>query len=399
MAGDPHNVLHGAGPTASSQGFGPPWLGVVRHRTELDLHWMLTALAMLVAALVFFGWRAMGAVCVTAVLSVGVFVLGRLAVTLLRPGGPRDTSLHALVMGMFTGLSLPMLESLTPAVLAGVFTGLLLVVGGRSHRLRVHACAAVIAGLWVLPVVLVPWDTSALHRPGFATVEAVLKPNHAVIGDVLDHSPRNSEKSWFNSAIGPTAAVSRPDAGALFLHDAQAMLLNRQLLLDRLSDGELPRLTQLLIGATPGPIGATSPLLLIFLGLCAVYRRQSWWGLTLWALVASLATLMVMPMPGYSGWTVVAPKLWALGPAAAITYLAYFILTTPWLLIVMILSPMTAPMSAWGRRVYALLIGCAFTLTVWFTLSPSASMAGLVIAGVLSRPLDRLHRSPFVRVE
>src|SRR5690554_1663007 len=122
---------------------GPPWLAPLWSRTEIDLQWLAVGFVMLGSALVFFGWRAMLSVTVTAVVCVIVFVLWRKALQLIRPNGPQDSSLHALVLGVLGGLSMPAVTQPSMPVLAGILLGILAGVIGRTHRLRIHPVAAV----------------------------------------------------------------------------------------------------------------------------------------------------------------------------------------------------------------------------------------------------------------
>src|SRR5690606_7991243 len=190
---------------------------------------------------------------VTAVVCVIVFVLWRKALQLIRPNGPQDSSLHALVLGVLGGLSMPAVTQPSMPVLAGILLGILAGVIGRTHRLRIHPVAAVVVILWLLPVVLIPWDTTFLDRRGFDVVPAVLKPRFAVRGDLHDYAPR-SDRAWWDHHSDPFPALRRPETHAMFLRNQQAMALSRPLLVEALSTGKLPRMGELILGAVPGPM-------------------------------------------------------------------------------------------------------------------------------------------------
>ena len=117
---------------------GAPWLAPVVHRTQIDVQWLVVALAMLTVGLVFFGWRGMACVCTAAFSTLATYLLAALLMKIIRPHRREDSSLHALVLGLLLGLSLPTMYDMTVPLLAGLLLGILMVFTGRSHRLRLH---------------------------------------------------------------------------------------------------------------------------------------------------------------------------------------------------------------------------------------------------------------------
>ena len=104
-----------------------------------------------------------------------------------------------------------------------------------------------------------------------------------------------------------------------------------------------------------------------------------------------------MPINADGRLTCVSGQLWLMPPKVAASYMAYFILASPLALIVMILAPLTAPMTARGQVIYGMTIGATVSAAVWAFATPQAAFLGLVVASFLSRPLDVMKRSPFVR--
>ena len=107
-------------------------------------------------------------------------------------------------------------------------------------------------------------------------------------------------------------------------------------------------------------------------------------------------TLLVLPVPYDGGWCFVIQRLIALGPIVGILYPAYMTFASPATLITMILAPLGAPMSTPGRIVFGCVIGSGMMLAQWSLATPAAPFLALLAAGLISRPLDHLHRSRFV---
>jgi Na+-translocating ferredoxin:NAD+ oxidoreductase RnfD subunit len=100
-------------------------------------------------------------------------------------------------------------------------------------------------------------------------------------------------------------------------------------------------------------------------------------------MLSAFLTLMAMPVMLIHGRTTVFWVLIDAHPAFSLTYLGYFFLTSPMLLVAFILAPATSPITALGRLVYCILIGMLMVIFQWFVQIP-----------VLSRMLDNLHYRP-----
>jgi Na+-translocating ferredoxin:NAD+ oxidoreductase RnfD subunit len=110
-----------------------------------------------------------------------------------------------------------------------------------------------------------------------------------------------------------------------------------------------------------------------------------------------LGALLIMPIQSPDGWTIVMVKLFALEPAVAVTYVSYILLASPLAFIALILAPITAPTSNFGRVIYGLIIGAGLILAQWTLHSPGSTYLSLLAASALARPLDWLHPRPFAK--
>lgn len=384
---------------------GPPWVAAIHRRSRIDRQWLAVAMMMLASAATFFGWRALLHVLVAVMATTAVHLIALII------GGARCRSHHegpglmAVWLGMFTGLSLPLTQDHTLPLLAGAATGVLMHLVGRSHRLRVHPLAVVMVLLWLAPALVFLGEDSRVRRSVSEPIEAVLRPSHLIRGDVFELVGGVSLEPWWR--IGdprlPDGVRRASFEGSLWRHRAQ-LLTERAWLISMLSSGELPRFEEMLIGAVPGPVGATSPLLILWLGVYLIYRKQSDWRLGLAALVGATLTFLMMPVPGTvpagSGsptsavWAGVAGHLMTLGPAAALTFFAYVLLASPLPLIVMIHAPSTMPITHRGRVVYGLILGSLAMAAIWLLAMPEACYLALLVVGLLSRLLDLLHHRP-----
>ncbi len=386
---------------------GPPWIGAAHRRAAVDRQWLIAAAVMLASATTLFGWRALLHVLVAVMASTAMHLV--LVILLRRRRRSEGLGHMSIWLGMMTGLSLPLTQDHTLPLLAGAATGALLHVVGRSHPLRVHPLAVTMLALWLAPQALLPAEDAWVGRSAMEPIDAVLRPSHLGVGDVFELVGGTSYEPWWRSGSAQLPAGIRRESfdDSLWRHRHE-VLTQRSWLVSMLSSGELPRFEEMMIGAVPGPVGATSPALLILLGIWLMYRRLSWWPLPLLALLGALVTLALMPVPGEgaqlgqspgvtAGWGTVARHLGALGPAAAVTLAAYLVLASPLPLIVMIHAPLTMPLTARGRAVYALILGSLTMAAMWLLATPMAAYLGLVVAGLLSRMLDNLHAGPFAR--
>ena len=366
-------------------------------RRRIDMQWLVIGLIMLVGGMVFFGWRGL----INVGLTVASCHLTYFAIARLRQRGRAEHGQHSqaygLWMGLLMGVSTPLSLNLVVPIISGLLLGLAMHIMGRAHRLRIHPIAPVILLVWILPSLIYLADAPTMRQSLTQPVQTVLRPGRVFIGDAADAGPTTNwvdTLPWLD-VTGPTDSLRRKHQQTLLIREQRRILDDPNLLINMLRSGELVPLEELLFGAVPGPIGATSPLLLILLGLYLMYNRLASWRSAVAALAGALATYLLMPIAHDGDTTTVFARLLSMQPAAAITLVSYVLLASPWCLIVLILAPGVDPLSRKGRFVYGLIIGAIVMLCQWYTATPETAFSSLVVAGLISRPLDALARSPF----
>ncbi len=383
---------------------GPPWLGSIYQRRGIDLEWLTVAIVLAASALVFFGWRGLVSVMIAGAGALAGHLVVDGAVRLLARRRSRVPHLHALNLGLLLGAAMPVMQRWWLPAAVGGAVGLLAHVVGRSHRLRVHPVVLVLVLIWLAPIVMAPGAEGG-GAPGWMLkmwepIDAVLRPQRLIVGDVRDATAEASIVAW-QSPFPPDApdAIRRTDTGQLLLSQRFDMLQDRNQLVRRLSTGELAQLSEIFVGAHIDAAGASSRALLIFLGFYLMYRRLAFWPVAMTALVGALTTMFLMPVwqAEADRYVSVLSRLIELGPAASITFVSYVFFATPMTLMVMVLAPGATPMSRSGRLVYGLIIGAGGIAAMWWTGQPQAAMLALLAASLLSRPLDALQRSVFLK--
>lgn len=377
-------------PIDPAPGIGPPWLGpVVSHRTY-ERQWLVVSGAMLASAGIFFGWRALFMVAMTAVLAVASFALGYVVMRLVRRDNganenPEATLTYAVHLGLMMGLTLPLMPQMWHSVFAGILVGVLAHVMGPDRQLRIHPVAVVHVVLLV-----------AIPLTGLRGNDAVLAPSHIVLGDVTRAGEPVGGPTWLQTRPAPDAhALRREPPGRLMLEEQDKVLEHGSRIIMLLKDGDLPRLLDVIIGAVPGPVGGTSAGLIILLGMYLIYRRLGRWPMALWAIAAAIVTLCLLPIHRPHGWTLSLVAFSDVGWRVAVAYLSYQLLATPLLLIVLVLAPLAMPRTIQGRMLFGLLVGSMVIAFRWIAPYESIAYLALVAAGVLCPVLDRLHTSPF----
>ncbi len=382
---------------AAAPGWGPPWVWSRHLRSQLDNQMLLVVAAMLVVGAVFFGYRA--------VISVGVVVAGamltylpiRWALRRLNPARVRSGYREVMILGGLLGLCLPVMRVLALPLVAGLVLGCVAHAVGRTHRIRVHPVALVLVLVWLVPSCMVRIEAVEPAAQWLQSVDAVLRPERAVLGDVFDAGPNMNHLPWASpQRTDATDALAHADPYDVLVREQRSLLRHRPLMANLLVSGELAPMVDLLLGAAPGPVGYGCRLLTIVLGLYLMFRRQAWGPMALTAVLAAVAALLLLPLEYQGRWVMANQRLVALGPVIATTYLSYMLLAGPLLLIVLILAPAGAPMARPGRVIYGALIGVGVVALQWWVAAPQAAYAALVVAGLISRPLDALRQSPFV---
>lgn len=260
------------------------------------------AVPALLAGLAFFGWPAM-VVVGTAVLSTLLLdsLFARLAHRPMLAGhGGRA---HTLLMGLLLGLSLPATVNWPIVVLAALAVvvigkGLL---GGLGHY------------LWH-PVLLGRFVVQVFFYERVSPVEGpVLDSKHLYLGRLSDPAVVPACASWLSCLAGRSDAFlfPQPLIAIRELVGGRADWVRQTILevsrgadpgspsgavLFKLIWAKLPALTDLLIGAVPGEIGATSAIALLVGGLFLLYQGYVRWPMAVMFVASAAATAAVAPL-------------------------------------------------------------------------------------------------------
>lgn len=385
--------------------YAPPWLGLLHTRRHIDLAGLMVVIAMLTSSLIFFGHMALSQILLCVVAAMSAYLPAMLLMWIFHKRPHADSVMHAITMAILLGLLMPINSFAWQHMLAGTLLGIFMPFVGRAHRIRMHPAVLVIIVTWALPLMISNVNEQSsmliLRNDNHA---AVLRPDRVVWGNVRLAREQRSYQPWWLTGENPyleiqppkpiSDAIARPIPHDTFIRDQKRLLRFPRNLANMMASGELPRIEELLLGCVPGMVGATSQGLIILLGLYLMYKRMSWWSIPVIILLSATLTLMAMPVMLHHGMTAVFWVLVDAHPAFSITYLGYFFLTSPMLLVAFILAPATCPLSNLGRLVYCILIGMLMVLIQWFVQIPVLTLLSVLIAGVVSRMLDNLYFRP-----
>lgn len=388
--------------------YAPPWLGLLHTRRQIDMAWLMVVIAMSVSSVVFFGPVALVQIFLCVVAAMSAYLPAMLLMWIFHHKPHADSIMHAITMAIFVGLLIPVGSFSWQHMLSGIMLGMCMPFVGRAHRIRMHPAVLAVLVAWALPLMI-----SNLHQPISISMQqvnshpAVLRPDRVLWGDVRKAREQRSYQPWwlegrsnyFSVQQGGDDstqfdAIKRQVPYETFLKDQKRLLRFPRYLANMMASGELPRIEELLLGCVPGMIGATSQGLLIIMGLYLMYKRLSWWSIPVIIMTSAFLTLMAMPIFIIHGKTTVFWVLIDAHPAFSLTYLGYFFLTSPTILIAFILAPATSPITALGRFVYCILVGMLIVILQWYVQIPILTLLSVLIAGVLSRMLDNLHYRP-----
>jgi len=344
------------------------------------------------AAIIVFGWRALGVLALTLASAVAGLALWR---NIGRRGSQLRFS-HVLWMATLLALMLPphlFAPRLWPMIVgAGVtlviFTWLLGGIGGC----RVHPVLLT----FLLLVILFP-DSLISH--------GVLQPHRLFVGDVAKvrfsgpsslFAPR---EAWVQTAPGgPDVLWREPASQTLLRFTAGVDKPERaSLSLEDMIRDQLPPLEDLIIAGQPGPLGQASAIAVIIGGLFLLYQGLIDFRVPLFILLASFASLLIFPIPTlitetarHSHW--LALRQPGVGWAVAITFANYEMLAGPMVLVAFFFatSPAIRPMFRRGRVIYAVAIGImAAGLQLYLNVGAGAILA-LLVGSMLTPFLDRI---------
>jgi len=378
--------------------WGPPWIGPIYHRAQIDLLWLLAAIILIANGVVIFGWRGLLGTCITALATLATYGLVGVVMRSVRPERATDSTMHALVLGLLLGVSLPpACPGLTPWI-AGIVLGICAHLTGRSHHVRGHPIAVAILAVWVMNMAWGQGTGGERWAQVVQSPQAVLRTERIVIGDIRNVAKTADHQPWWHKRERLTGdALPRSNPYMALIREQKHILQDQSRLGMMLSDGRLRPVGELVLGAVPGTFGGSSRALLIVVGLYIMCRRLAWWPMAVAALVSAGATLGAMPMIDQQHLTLVGWRLIGLDPTVAITYIAYTMLASPLALVVLILAPQCAPISARGRLAYGAMIGGITIAIQWSLTTTLAPFLALAVASALSKPLDTLHKNRFLQ--
>jgi Na+-translocating ferredoxin:NAD+ oxidoreductase RnfD subunit len=380
-------------------------MGLLHSRRQIDIAWLMVVVAMSVSSLIFFGHVALSQLLLCLVAAMSAYLPAMLLMWMFHRRPHADSVMHAISMALMVGLLMPINSFPWQHMLAGTFLGIFMPFVGRAHRIRMHPAVLAVIVTWALPLMISNvHEQSSMYMLQTSNQPAVLRPDRVVWGDVRLAREQRSYQPWWLSGedsladidhvAGRHDAIIRPMPHQIFIRDQKRLLRYPRNLANMMASGELPRIEELLLGCVPGMIGTTSQGLLIIMGLYLMYRRLSWWSIPVIIMLSAFLTLMAMPVMLIHGRTTVFWVLIDAHPAFSLTYLGYFFLTSPMLLVAFILAPATSPITALGRLVYCILIGMLMVIFQWFVQIPVLTLMSVLIVGVLSRMLDNLHYRP-----
>ena len=339
----------------------------------------------LAAGAAVFGWRAIATV---AMVLASVFA-GTLAWRRIGTRGHPLRPAQLLRLGLLLALMLPAKlaaggppwQAAWPLPLAA---GLLLAVvcwlagpggGGRMH-----------------PVVFVFLALAALH-PTVTGPRTVLQRNHLLSGDVLRVTAPAPDRAvpdkWSTRPPTDGDAVACPSPTAALLSFTRGTSTATSV--DDLLRDRLPPLEDVVLGASPGPIGGTSAVAVIFGGLFLLYRGLIDFRVPLLIVVVAWVTIMVLPVPIGHGWRSLAGTAPAAGWAAVATVANYEVLASPLLFTAFFLagSPSVRPLGRPARAAYAAFIGVATAVLQIYLSVGLGSYLAVLAAGPFASALDR----------
>jgi|GEM_PF-2451044 len=374
---------------------GPPWIGPPLSRRHIDGIWLVVVMSMSAGAAIFTGWRGVIQIVMGASAALAIYYLIMMLICLISPKRQMDSFRYALTQAMLVGLLQPLatkpIETLLPAVILGVLMHLI----GRTHRIRIPPAVAAIVLAWIVPFVMARVNVGQAHLFGPEYVNTVLKPDRVVTGDALDIGSEMQYDPWWRGAAGkdPDAsdAMMRLSPYRQMMREQVTLLQEPDMVEYMLTTGELPRLEEMLIGCVPGRLGTTSQVLIILLGLYLMIRRLSYWPMAASVIVGAMVALLAVPIPWEDGSTRVLWRLGDLPPGISTTYLSYMLLSSPLLLLALVLAPMCAPTAPAGRWMSGLLVGIGMITLQTLLDTTQAALLSLCIVGLFIRMFDAMQ--------
>ncbi|MBC7783208.1 MAG: RnfABCDGE type electron transport complex subunit D [Burkholderiales bacterium] len=363
-----------------------------------DLRLLSGMLLPILAGVAIFGWRALGVLgLVIAGAHVARYFLNRLRTWNATLGG-LTLSTRAALVTMFLPATLFDVDQTAftrsaawpLAIGIGIVLAILSWALGRWGTVRFSP--VVITALLAMIVV-----------GGLGANARVLQRDHVFRGDLFDarfanRSPSTAEP-WLSAPPLRSTVVLLTNPAAEQLEDfldRRYAADRRPMTIPRLIGDNLPPMEDLVIGGHPAPIGCASVLAIIVGGLLLVYRRMAAFRVPALMVLATLATLLIAPVP-----VLISPEETAyrwlggqdprVGWAAGITFANYLLIASPVLLVTLFLAcqPSIRPHSLRASCVYALLFGIAAGLSILLVSVGCGPLVALMAVQFVAPTLQR----------
>jgi Na+-translocating ferredoxin:NAD+ oxidoreductase RnfD subunit len=350
------------------------------------------------AGVILFGWRALGAMVVVMLATLG-------AVFIWRSVGARGHQLryaHCAWLAALLGLTLPAHLFGIADPISGILLWPILICAGVLLVITTWLFGGIGAGR-VHPVLV----TNLLLFLCFTSLlipHYVLQARHVVFGDLF-LSTRLEQASMLPWARAPEI----PQSNAIMLEPASEVLLaytsgtlsseRAWISLDALLRDRMPPLEDLIIGGHPAPLGLGSTIAVIIGGLFLLYRGLIDFRVPLIIILSAALTILVLPVPVVIKesdivwrWLVIrAPDV---GWPIALTLVSYELLAGPLVFMALFLatSPAIRPISRTARFIFSLIAGVLTgVFQIYISVAVGAYLA-LLIAGSLTTLFDRVFR-------
>ncbi|MDD4890243.1 MAG: RnfABCDGE type electron transport complex subunit D [Phycisphaerae bacterium] len=368
------------------------------------------------ALLAGFGFFGFSALMVVAVSVAATFVFDSLfswlahRPTLALHGG----RMHTVLMGLLLAMSLPATVNWLVVVLASVAT----VVIGKGLLGR-YTWQPVLLGRLIVQVFF--------HRQLSLPNGPVLGPEHLCLGRLADPAIVPMYGSWLDAVARRADAflLPQPLAAIRDLVGGQAEWVQQAVaqvsqggadvgtpagaVLFKLIWAKLPAVTDLLIGAVPGEIGATCSIALLAGGLFLLYHGYIRWPMVLAFLFAAAATAAIAPLriglldgDGVPAWRWFPGVQFHNGMPVGPLYVLYHLLSGGLLLGVFFFAGdmVSRPMTRRGQILFA--IGCgagtilirlyAFIPAAPYLFTSGATYLAILLMNTFTPLLDRISQ-------
>lgn len=359
-----------------------PLAGTADLHDLLAVWWTATALPLL-GAVVFFGAAALK----LAAVAVATALLTEIVISGGRGKPIRGNLSHSGLMGLLAALTLPATAPVWAACCgAAVAVGFGKIATGGFGRYVWH------------PALVGAVTTQFVFGAGLAA-GPVLTPRHLIFGDVSSAIPIESGAypGWGRSRVplGVNAVRVDPPVGALRRAADGAIPTGHEPPILVLLRDHLPPWEDTLIGATPGPMGATCSIALIVAGLYLVHRRMLSWGTPLGVLIGAAMIAWIFPLRETGG-----AMRWFPGSATEETvpigliYVLYHLTSGQLVITAFLLAgePTTSPMTRVGRWRFGLCVGCVLMLMRLYGIVEAEGWWAVLLMNTFTPLIDRISR-------